>query len=331
MRIDLTQLVFAFALGLTGAWVVARWGAQWGIIDKPNQRSSHRNSTPKGGGIGILAAFVLFAMLNAVPLFFWLPAAGLSLLSLYGDRRELSARLRLVAQIVACGIVVANVFPGDLISPGHLAAAILGLLFMVATTNFYNFMDGIDGIAGLSGIIAFGFLAFYLGREGGSNAFLHLSLVISASCLGFLPFNLPNARVFMGDGGSILLGFVFAGSILCFDGTLLDFLVMTSFLFPFYADELTTMVVRIRLGENLTQAHRRHLYQLLANEMGWRHWKVTLLYAALQFFLGASVLGAKKGGVGFVIFLLMVYGVLFVGVTFRVRKHLSTIRPGYES
>jgi Fuc2NAc and GlcNAc transferase len=84
---------------------------------------------------------------------------------------------------------------------------------------------------------------------------------MSLSCIGFLPFNVPKAKVFMGDVGSILLGFIFSGMAVYLFNDVLDFICLSSFLFPFYADELTTMIVRLKDGENLTNAHRRHLYQ----------------------------------------------------------------------
>jgi Fuc2NAc and GlcNAc transferase len=90
----------------------------------------------------------------------------------------------------------------------------------------------------------------------------------------------------MGDVGSILLGAVFAGLVYLASRTLLDFLCMASFLFPFYVDELTKMIVRLRVGENLTQPHRRHIYQLLANERQIPHWRVSAGYGFFQLLVG---------------------------------------------
>jgi len=101
------------------------------------------------------------------------------------------------------------------------------------------------------------------------------------ACGGFLPFNLPKDRVFMGDVGSILLGFVYACLVVCFAKTFGDFVVLIGFLFPFYADELVIMYVRIRDGQSLTLPHRRHLYQLIANELNISHWKVSAAFGVL--------------------------------------------------
>jgi Fuc2NAc and GlcNAc transferase len=147
-------------------------------------------------------------------------------------------------------------------------------------------MDGINGIAGITGVVGFGLVAVFAGLSGTNEAYLILALCMMLACLGFLPFNMPKARVFMGDVGSILLGFVYAGLVVGFSHSLNDFVVLCLFLFPFYADELTTEYVRLRDGENLLKPHRRHIYQLLANEMEIAHWKVSVGYGVLQVVVG---------------------------------------------
>jgi Fuc2NAc and GlcNAc transferase len=190
----------------------------------------------------------------------------------------------------------------------------------VATANFYNFMDGINGIAGITGIIGFALLAIYLHLNQGLAPLGIVAISISLACLGFIPLNLPKARVFMGDVGSILLGGAYGCLVYLASKSPLDFICMVSFLFPFYADELTTMMVRLREGEKLTQAHRRHLYQLLANEQSIPHWKVTLGYALLQLAVGLSVLLVKSRGIVVVLSLLLFYYVLFSITTYCYRK-----------
>jgi Fuc2NAc and GlcNAc transferase len=119
--------------------------------------------------------------------------------------------------------------------------------------------------------------------------------------MGFLPFNVPKAKVFMGDVGSVLLGFVFAGMVVYLSNDVLDFICLSSFLFPFYADEFITMMVRLKDGENLTKAHRRHLDQLLANEGNIPHWKVSFGYGLFQFLIGISIIMLKDMGLIMVI------------------------------
>jgi Fuc2NAc and GlcNAc transferase len=137
---------------------------------------------------------------------------------------------------------------------------------------------------------------------------------------------MPKARVFMGDVGSILLGFVFAGMVVWLSKSLLDFICLAAFLFPFYADELTTMGVRIRDGENLLRPHRRHLYQLLANEKGISHWKVSLSYCLLQLSVGCSILLLKSYGILPVFLFLGLCYLGFILVDFRVRLSLKGIQ-----
>ena len=176
-------------------------------------------------------------------------------------------------------------------------------VYIVGTSNFYNFMDGINGIAGITGIIGFGLTAFYDSNFGNSSHLSTLAICVSLSCMGFLPFNVPKARVFMGDVGSILLGFVFSGMVIYLSNDVLDFICLSSFLFPFYADELTTMMVRLKDGENLIKAHRRHLYQLLANECKIPHWKISAGYGLFQLVIGLSMILAKN--ISFIIMILV--------------------------
>ena len=190
-------------------------------------------------------------------------------------------------------------------------------------TNAYNFMDGINGIAAITGIVAFGLLAFYAFNIEGNISFAVLSTSIALSCLGFLPFNMPKAKVFMGDVGSILLGFAFASIVVYLSTEFVDFVCLASFLFPFYADELTTMAVRIRDGENLARPHRRHLYQLLTNEYNIPHWKISIGYGVFQLLVGLTVLLVRPHGMLMVLSLLFAYFTAFIFVSFSVRKRLA--------
>ena len=174
----------------------------------------------------------------------------------------------------------------------------------------------------ITGIVGFGLLSLFKMISGGEKSFAFLSIGISPSCLGFLPFNMPNAKVFMGDVGSILLGFVFAAMVVVLSKSIFDFVCLASFFFPFYADELTTMVVRIKDSENLLQPHRRHLYQFLANEMWIPHWKMSADFGMVQFAVGVNILFKGISRIA-VISLLTIYFGAFVGVGFTVRKRVE--------
>jgi len=288
---------------------------------------------PRGGGIGILAVFVFASIALGISPNFWLSATFLALFSFFGERINIPPKFRLLVQFIAALALLSPILFSD-------ASSVLGLLssdlspptsalyclplsiFIVGTANFYNFMDGINGIGGITGLVGFGLLGFYAFLSGGDSSFVALAICMSLACLGFLPFNMPRARVFMGDVGSILLGFVFAGMVVWLPKSLLDFVCMAAFVFPFYADELSTMVVRIRddsgpervnsrgaddsdgwtnrinLGRlgGLTRPHRRHIYQLLANEMRVAHWKVSVGYGLLQAVVGTGALMVKGYG-----------------------------------
>ena len=321
----------SFICGALGAWVVSRYAHPLGLVDKPSKRSSHDRPTPKGGGIGLLLAFILVSLHQALDLAFWVPAAVLSLLSLFGDRVDLNPKLRLMAQFCAASIVLAglNSLPFEGLNNGIssgvakylvlIAIFLFFAVFIVGTANFYNFMDGINGIAGITGIIAFALLGMYGLNTAQPANLVTLCFGMACACAGFLPFNVPKARVFMGDVGSILLGFVYACLVVCFAKTFGNFVVLIGFLFPFYADELVTLYVRIRDGQRLTVPHRRHLYQLLANELNISHWKVSVAFGALQLIVGISVMAVRPYGVLPIVFLL-IYFLAFIRYSAFVRK-----------
>lgn len=312
--------ITSLILGGVGAIAANRIASSIGLLDRPNERSSHSSVIPKGGGIGILAAFLFGSVREGLPGLWWIPAAGLAVFSLVGDRMEVAPKLRLISQFVAAWFFLYS-WDRHIVDPinGMILVLVMSI-FLVGTANFYNFMDGINGIAGITGLVGFGLLGVAAYASGYELATGTVAVCLSLACLGFLPFNMPKARVFMGDVGSILLGFVFAQMVILFSRNFLDFVCYTSLLFPFYADELTTIVVRIRDKQNLFRAHRRHVYQLLANEGGIEHWKVSTGYGLIQLFVGVSVLMIGALGMIPALLLLLAYSTLWVYGSARVRK-----------
>ena len=134
---------------------------------------------------------------------------------------------------------------------------------------------------------------------------------------------MPKAKIFMGDVSSILLGFTFAAIVVILSKSILDFVCLAGFLFPFYADELTTMAARIKDGENLFKPHRRHLYQLLANEKGIPHWKISIGYGLAQLIVGITILLLRPFGISMILLLLAVYFLAFVFTSSAVRRSLA--------
>jgi UDP-N-acetylmuramyl pentapeptide phosphotransferase/UDP-N-acetylglucosamine-1-phosphate transferase len=311
-------LICPILFGFFGGWFVARYGFKLDIMDKANGRSSHSGSVPKGGGIGILVTFISVSVLLGFSNSFWMPAVFLSLTSLLGDRFDLPVILRLIIQI-ACAIFVLICFFA-LTGFNYYLLFPFMVLFIVGTSNIYNFMDGINGIAGITAVIAFGLLGFYAHSIGADENYVFLTISIALSSLAFLYFNIPVARVFMGDVGSVLLGFVFALVVIFIARDMLDFICMSGFLFLFYLDELATMTIRLKNGESLTKAHRKHFYQLLANEMGKAHWKVSFGYGIFQLLIGLAAIFLRSYGIVFVFLLYAVCSIIFIGLSNTIRK-----------
>jgi len=308
-------------LGGGCAWFFARYGFNLAIIDKAGERSSHSGSVPKGGGVGILITFIISSVSLGFLNFFWMPAVFLSLVSFLGDRIDLPVILRLLIQVISSVVVliyffVLTGFKGYFLFP-------FMVLFITGSANIYNFMDGINGIAGMTAVIAFGLLGFYTHIIGADVRYVFLTISIAVSSLAFLYFNIPVARVFMGDVGSVLLGFVFALVVIFIARDITDFVCMSGFLFLFYMDELTTMAVRLKNGESLTSAHRKHFYQLLANEMGKTHWKVSFGYGFFQLMIGLAAIFLQSYGIVFVFLLYAVCSISFIRLSNIIRKKVS--------
>jgi Fuc2NAc and GlcNAc transferase len=273
--------------------LVPRYLARAGYLDLPGERSSHARPTPKGGGVGLVLVFVWVAIVVGLTPLFWLPLVALATLSFVNDLHSISAGVRLAAQFMAALLVL-----GGALWAGHVSWSVFlilpALFFVVATTNCYNFMDGINGIAGITAVVAFACLLVFGGAA--ETPLFYPIIAVMGALLGFLPFNLPRARLFMGDVGSIFLGFLFATSVSLLAGSWTEFLVFVSFLFPFYADEAVTVAERLWRGESLLAPHRRHLYQFLANERGIAHWKISALYGVIQIFVALLVVVAGMHG-----------------------------------
>jgi len=313
--------IIGVVCGVLGAQAVHRYGSHIALIDIPNERSSHSSPTPRGGGVGIWLALLIVTIWIVPNLFLALLIGMVGLIGFLEDRFALPALIRLLFQwVVAAGFVLFVLgFPATFIM---LLLSLFWVVFVVGTANFFNFMDGIDGIAGLTGVVAFGLLSFFAFPIVKNSDIALMSLALSAGCLGFLPFNFPKAKVFMGDVGSILLGFVFASFVMKLSSNIAIFLCLIMFLSTFYADALITVYERWRKGENLMKAHRSHLYQHLANEMNLRHWKVSVLYSIVQLLFGTLSILAYKYGIAWQIALLAIFGIFFV-VAYRLLKGIQ--------
>ena len=283
------------AIGVIGALRASRMAAR--LADHPNERSLHAAPKARVGGIGMaLAVAPLAAVYAHGPLAAAFGAAGaLALLSLADDLRSLPVEVRLPAHAVAAIVfVLAITQPPAIEWPWGWLGAALAAVGLVWAANLFNVMDGSDGLAG--GMTAIGFAALAAGAaQGGFAELALLCAALSSAAAGFLVWNFPPARVFMGDAGSIPLGFL-AGALGTY-GVLagawpawFPLLVFS----PFVVDATLTLVRRVALGERFWVAHRSHAYQRLVLA-GWSHRRLVLAAYAVMAAAGASALVARAG------------------------------------
>jgi len=314
--------LLSFSLSLLFAALTSRFGLKLGLVDTPNERSSHTTIIPRSGGIGIWLVFILTGLLFTQHQTFTILAGIVGLIGLLEDRISISQKIRLVLILIVSALVV-SLFLGMPTSITAVSVFLFWLLFITGTANFYNFMDGIDGIAGLTGFVGFGFIAVFSFCIAEKSNIALISVALSVGSLGFLPFNFPKARVFMGDVGSLLLGFVFASFTINLSTNISIFLCIIMFMCMFYADALVTIFCRWKKGENLVVAHRSHLYQYLCNELKVPHWKVSVAYALAQFVFAVLAFLAYKKGIAWQIVLFVFFWAIFLANY----KFIKRIKP----
>ncbi|ACI50046.1 glycosyl transferase family 4 [Gluconacetobacter diazotrophicus PA1 5] len=302
---------FAFLLFAvwSGAALMVAGAIRLGVLDHPGHRSSHTRPTPKGGGIGVVTAFVLAVpaarLLHGLPMLTPAVAGLLAATILLGgvswldDVYQWPPSLKLAAQFAASILVVATgPHPTGIAMP--IGGAVLSVGVLVFMTNAVNFMDGLNGLA--SGSILLACLVIGgLASGGADRAGLgDMALILAAALAGFLPFNFPAARIFMGDVGSqscgLLMGaFGLAGAA---GGTggglgLAVPLLMAGLLY----DVGYTLLRRWRNGARLVESHREHLYQL-ATQAGMSPVVVTLVQWAFVLWGGVAALLMQQGRTG---------------------------------
>lgn len=267
-----------FAIAVAGTWLARRYALRRDLIDQPGERRSHSVATPRGGGISIVIALLVAAIALALryPQHIVLLAAfviGLVLVAgvgLIDDHRPLSPWLRLAVHAMAAAVFalgVAGVY-------GDPLTALAAFIAVMVLTNVWNFMDGINGIAASqAALVSTGLFAVV----GGAWGWLALALV--AACVGFLPFNFPRARIFLGDVGSGALGYALAALlVVSYADQAMSWALLALPLSAFLVDSALTLLRRLLRGERWWTPHTQHAYQ------GWAaairaHAPVTLGYA----------------------------------------------------
>lgn len=306
---------FATTIALILILLRTRWASR--LADHPNERSLHTQPTPRVGGIAMMLASVPVAMFfstNELDLV-WALALGLALVSFADDVRSLPVSVRLAAHFAVAAIAAVSILPAE----GGWPVTLLAMLAFGWLTNLYNFMDGSDGLAG--GMAAIGFGACAIGAAQSGHASLALgSASLAAAALAFLLFNFPPARVFMGDAGSIPLGFLagalgLQGAIAGAWSVVFPLVVFSPFIF----DASLTIARRAMRRERIWAAHRGHLYQRLVLS-GWSPRRLAWMAYAVMTAASASALATRAQGLAMQCAILVVWGFLFVAAMIAIDR-----------
>lgn len=281
-------LVMGALLGLALLSALLTWAARGyalrqQLMDQPGERRSHSVATPRGGGIAIVISLLVTA---AVAVWAWpestptvlVASLGLVLVAGIGwwdDHRPLPAMRRLLVHFIAAALLAGLVK----VNGGSWLLAALVLLFTASLINIWNFMDGINGIAASQAVVAMLGLAPVLPWPYSLAA-----VALGLACLGFLPFNFPRARIFMGDVGSGALGYAVAAVLaLASVRTDINWILLLVPVSPFLVDAGFTLLARIISGQRWMEPHTQHVYQR-AVQAGASHPQVTGMYFALGLF-----------------------------------------------
>jgi len=279
----------AFTATLVTVWWLLRGRFSGYALDRPNQRSLHQTPVPRTGGIGIHAG-ILLALTVAkpnLPPSLWLALAVLLAVSFLDDLRGVPAVGRFAAHLLVAGAFATSLVFEDYGVSGVIIAA-FALAWMA---NLYNFMDGSDGLAG--GMAAFGFAFYGLAAWlAGSTAFALLNFSVAAAAAAFLVFNFHPARIFMGDVGSVPLGFLAAAfGIIGWQQRDWAWWFPLLVFSPFIVDASVTLVRRLLRRDRVWEAHRDHYYQRLV-QLGWGHRRTALAEYMLMLACGTLALFA---------------------------------------
>lgn len=288
------------ALLIAAAAVVAgmAYARRRGLLDAPGRRRLHRDPTPRGGGIGIVLAALIVVLIPAARGSWGLtPALGCAwligtvLVAAVGfadDHRHLPARLRLLVHLAAALLLAAVLAPPPPFAGVPMLWSAGVLLATLWSINLHNFMDGSNGLLALQTVFVLSAVAALTATAAPGLAWAALSL--AAATLGFLPFNFPRARVFMGDVGSGALGFLIAAVVLAAIARgALGVAEAAVAVCAFAVDASCTLLSRLLRGRRWYRPHREHLYQWIARASG-SHARAASLYVAWNLLLVAPAL-----------------------------------------
>lgn len=285
------------------------------VLDQPNVRSLHMFPTPRFGGVAIIVAILVSWSLAGIanwPIYACVTV--LAILSLLDDVKGLNVGWRFLGHTLT-----ALAFLLLLPLPLHILFLLPVILAMVWMINLYNFMDGSDGLAG--GMAVFGFGAYAIAAYlAGDNTLMLQSAVVAAASLGFLWFNFHPARIFMGDVGSVPLGFlaVALGLLGLQQGDWPLWFPLLVFS-PFIVDATVTLLKRLLRREKIWQAHRSHYYQRLV-QMGWGHRKTAIAEYVLMLAAGGSAVLLLHQSILMVLFILILWVLVYAVIMWLIDR-----------
>jgi len=288
------------------------------LLDHPNARSLHAHPRRKVGGLAMMIVVLALALRLDVPSMVIVAAAFLTVISAIDDVRSLPALVRLVSHVgAACVVIIA--IPNENIFLSVLAVASIAWM-----SDLYNFMDGADGLAGGMTVIGFAALALAANLAGSADLAVWCA-VISAAGLAFLFFNFPPAKVFMGDAGSVPLGFL-AGALgyLGFSQKVWPFWYPALVFAPFICDASLTLFKRLFRGEPPWIAHREHLYQRLILA-GWSHRRLCGGAYTLMFAVSVGALVALNQPLAGQLVIIAVVVVGLGGIFWAAERYLRSL------
>ena len=307
---------------------------KYNIIDKPNHRSAHTEITLRGGGIIFPIAFLFFigyqfffndyqfALNNALEPNFWIFGAGLltiCFISFVDDMMDLSTKIRLIFHFIAVTLLLYFLNAFQLLP---LWAIPICYILIIGILNAYNFMDGINGMSGVYSLVVLGSL-WYVNENVVSFVDADFIIYPLLASVVFLFFNFRNkAKCFLGDIGSMGIAFWIIAllSLLMLKTEQIKWVL---FLMVYGAETILTIIERLRLKENIFDAHRRHLYQLFANEKKISHLYVSSAYAAIQLLLNVIVINSNWSDLIIFSVILLPTVLLYLFVKVTVKKQIS--------
>ncbi|HTL88182.1 MAG TPA: glycosyltransferase family 4 protein [Leptolyngbya sp.] len=282
MNISLSLLLASGSLSFVLVAAIKQYLSRF-LLDIPNDRSSHTQPTPRGGGLGFVIAFALTSAVivsldwqrSRELLAIWAALIPLIVVGIFDDRGDVPARIRYLVQLSAAGIAIVafGAFPQPWLSQfgaiGIAIAMVLTLIGMTALINFYNFMDGLDGLVAGVSAVQLTYLAIAINQP--------ILLLLVVALLGFLWWNWSPAKIFMGDVGSTVLGATVAIALLNQSNDPIQAWSSLAITLPLTADAIYTLIRRSIRKENIFKPHRTHLYQRL-QQSGWSHAQVATAY-----------------------------------------------------